>query len=144
MNKILVAARKAKGASETDVATLLKLPLHDYQALECSQRNITSEQAKLLARFFSLPAWFFLEPNKPLDIADRIDLLKKHLQILSQLEYKAVPPGATMALATTTIELMIAKEELSRSLSRELELAEDIAALTMMCDHLTSLLNSKS
>jgi hypothetical protein len=73
---------------------------------------------------------------KPLDINARICLLQRQLEILNKPEYRMVPPGATFALATTSIELMIAREELGKSLARELELAEELAAMTLLYEDL--------
>jgi len=136
MHKILIAARKASGASEDDIAGLLGIPTPEYRALERQQQPLLPATARTLSSHFSIPAWYFLDGAKPLDIDTRICLLQRQLEILNKPEYRMVPPGATLALATTSIELMIAKKELGKSLARELELAEELAAMTLLYEDL--------
>ncbi len=142
MNKILLTARKAKGATEEDLASVLGITPLRYRALESRQEPVTPDFARMLAGYFSVPAWYFLETARPLDIKTRIDLLRRQYDIVAKPEYRVIPPGASVALATTVIELMIAKEELGQSLSRELELTEDLAAVTAMYEHLLDAVNA--
>jgi len=139
MNKILVAVRKAKGATEGEIAALLDLSILEYNGLESYRHPVTPDAARKLSAYFSVPAWYFLDASKPLDNEARIALLRKQINIINKPEYRTVPASATVALATTTIELMIAKEELGRSLARELELAEDLAVMTRMYEYLSAI-----
>jgi len=143
MHKILITARKAKGVSEEEVATMLGIDQSEYQSLEAHRQAVSPARASKLADYFSVPAYYFLDTNQQINIADRITLLRRHLQIINPPELRQMPAGATLAFTTVSIELMIAKDELSQSLSRELELAEDFASLSLLNEHLTDVANPK-
>lgn len=138
MNKILFTARMARGVTEDELASELGLTLLQYRTLESGREPVIPALARALAGYFSIPAWYFLQPARQLDIMARIDLLRRQHEIYSRPENRVVPTGAAVALTTTTLELMIVKEELGCALARELELAEDLAAVIRLYESLNN------
>lgn len=144
MNRILITARKVRGVEPEALAGLLDVGLLDYQQLESSRAELLPEHARKLGTFYSLPSWYFLQAMRGANIDARIEQLRRQQEFVARPEYGSVPAGASVALAATIIELMKAKEELAHSLLRELELAEELAALTMMYEHVHQALESQS
>lgn len=138
MNRILITARKVQGADEAGMARLLGIDIPGYQAIESGLVRLQPEQARKLGAYFPVPSWYFLDVSGAPDIDARLVLLRRQLDMLSKPEYRALPAAAPVALTTTIVELMIAKDELAAALLRELSLTEELSMITRMFEYLSA------
>jgi transcriptional regulator with XRE-family HTH domain len=60
MNRVLHAARKAKGLTEAQVAKVLKIEEWNYKELEHSVTDVTLEQAIRLSKLYNIDEHLFL------------------------------------------------------------------------------------
>jgi transcriptional regulator with XRE-family HTH domain len=139
MNRILITARKVRGADEAELARLLGIASSEYQAIESGRLRLEPEHARKLGSYYLVPSWYFLDAAASPDIEARIGLLRQQLDMLLKPEYRALPTPGSVALTTTIIELMIAKDELAAALLRELSLTEELAVITRMFEHIDAL-----
>ncbi len=144
MNKILVTARKARGVPEDELAEVLGLTLTQYKQLEMQKLEVTPDLAHTLATYFSLPPFYFTANNKSFDVQKRIGYLQKQVANFNDPKHQNVPPNAPLCLVTTVLELIISKEQLADSLTKQLELLEDFWGLTQLYEHVIALLENKS
>lgn len=131
MNRILKTARIVKGISTTELAALLGVSNNEYIELECQVRRMTAKLAQSLALHFSLPVYYFVG-EEPLDVKERIEILKRQLSISSRDSHLKRHDFADPA--SLLHDLIKAKEELQASIAEQLALTEMLMAVLQLYD----------
>jgi transcriptional regulator with XRE-family HTH domain len=113
MNKILVAARLAKGISQKYIADKLKIQESVYKELELEITDITYDMAEKLESLYNIPAEYFIGCDFKNSIKTSINALEKQKEIIagSDIQNISIPAQTHIALAKMGVDALIAKQK---------------------------------
>jgi len=113
MNRIMKTARIVKGLSAAEAALVLACSPAAYRRLECGREELAPEQARLLAQYYGIPPFYFMQPAGQAAVMERMERLRA--------EIAAAPPARQNKLEqlawteerhTLLLELLTAQEQL--------------------------------
>lgn len=100
MNKILFAARLAKGLSERQVSEKLKINDHMFKEIELGISPTTFDVAETLEKIFNVPFHYFLTP-----CADNVQTAISSLEKIKEILENAPNVREVSAMAQTHLSL---------------------------------------
>ncbi|HEY2581991.1 MAG TPA: helix-turn-helix transcriptional regulator [Mucilaginibacter sp.] len=142
MNKVLYAARKAKGITEAQLAKLLQIDESTFKELECSLVDISAKLALKLSKLFDIEPELFM-----FNEGQNTRILKTAMDevagILLASSFDKAPPSYYFSLISLGNKALMIQSELNHALYKQFELEKDNEAIRTLYYDLVEQLKEK-